>query len=141
MHSHHFDGFFAAQEFVLSTFQLSLLVADHGNRVRKIAVVNFDRLSVGCCPDHVVAVGRHHVQHFQLTFLNHKVCLPVDKLQTGPTAKDAVAVGRSIDVVPDMIFGQYGFPRCGHFVYLTKPLINALLCQLAVPDDICDAWQ
>ena len=90
-------------------FELAGLVGFDFQWFGQIAVVGFGLASLRGFPDHVVAIGRHDFQDLQFPLHHVEVRLPIDKLQTRTTSEDAVAVGGSVDVVPDMVLGEHGF--------------------------------
>jgi hypothetical protein len=108
MNRHLLNGFSRSEKLVAAFFELPRFVGFDFERLGKIAVVWLDVFTLSSRPDHSIAVGRHDFEDLQFSLHHVEVGLSVDKLQTGTPAENAVAVGGSIDVMPDVVLGEDG---------------------------------
>lgn len=98
---HRADLLLAVEEDVFTVRSLARLVRDHGDKGRRVAVINFQVAPLGDRPDPLVAVGGHDVEDFHLALGDHAVGLAVGELQVGPAAVDRITVDRAVTVEPE----------------------------------------
>ena len=103
---HLADRLVAGEEGMLAACELTGLVGLHVDQVRQADLVDRGERGLGVaqrgrgCPDATVAVGRLHVEVFQLALHDLVVGLAADKPQPGPAAVGGEAVGHTVAVEP-----------------------------------------
>ena len=77
-------------------------IRDNGYGVRHIAVVHYRLLDVpfSHCPNMLVAIGRHYVQHFQLMLQYDGIGLIINEFQRRTAAPNIVPVRCPVAIEP-----------------------------------------
>ena len=93
--------------FGTTTLGLTTNVRLHRYRCRHIAVVYLYITAIGDCPNALVAISRHHIEHDKLVLQHLGIRLTIDERKHGTATPNVITIGSAITVVPMPVLIKY----------------------------------